>query len=500
MAVDNLNSGSRGRHWQQRDLLSRIPLFSDLTTQQLGKLAAAATILEVEAHKYLFRAGQQIDQAHVLVSGTVKRSTLLPSETEKVIELAQTPQILGLGEVFAADIYASSCQAMTAVRVVAIKATQLRTIVRLDRELAWHILQALAQRQNATEFDTTGHSHGSTGTQRVLDFLLGLSGGRPGLAGETTVELTTSKKVIASRVGMKPESLSRSLRQLIDTGVIVVEGRNVHIQHAALLDTEVGNQHQRVSFSRKAKTSEEGAGKRLSPGMLINLCGRPRVLSQRMATNWALIGQNVTTAKAETRLRQLKVQFERTLSILSNLGCPPGFAERFDAVSKLWVDYQQLLGESVPGLTSALQVLERSERILEAIDRMVGEAERLANLPATRSVNIAGRNRMLSQRIAKFFVFRAWGLSDEFISQKLGDSLCEFDVNLVRLKNSAMGVPELAAQLEEVASQLQIFRSAVLVEPVHQSGTRHFTRVLSEGERLYRHADTVVKLYERLAK
>lgn len=500
VGADKLIPGARDRHVRQRSLLSRIPLLADLPALQLNRLAGLARIVDFAAHDFLFRAGEPVGEAYLLVSGSVKRSTILPAATEKVIELVQTPQILSMGEVFAADSYASSGEAITPTTVIAIAARSLRSIVCHDRELSWRIIRALAQRQYAAEFDSTGYHYGLTGTQRVLDFLVGLAGQPLGLAGETTVTLKTSKKIIAARIGMTPESFSRSLRQLSESGMVVVEGRDVHIQNAALLDTEIGDHHQRLSFSRKPRSVGESPAQPLSPGSLINLCGRPRMLAQRLATNWALLGQNITPAKARANLRQLKVRFEQTLARLYSLGLTPEFAKRLDAVSDIWAAYRQVLFDAKPAVGAAGVVLEHSEAMLGAIDRLTGEAESLAGQPAGRDVNIAGRNRMLSQRIAKLVLFRAWGMAGDPIAQKLGDSLCEFDVNLVRLKRSGASVPELVAQLNEVTAQWQLFESIVLSEPAAASGNRHVLRVLDESERLFRHVDTVVKLFERLAK
>ena len=65
-------------------------------------------------------------------------------------------------------------------------------VIRQDLDLSWRIIGALAQRQCAVEFDVTGYHYGLTGTQRVLDYLIELAGGYPGLAGESSVTLNTS--------------------------------------------------------------------------------------------------------------------------------------------------------------------------------------------------------------------------------------------------------------------------------------------------------------------
>ncbi len=494
-----MNAPIKDNAWAQRELLSDSPVFSGLAPTKLDELIGASRLRNLAAHEYLFRAGQPIREAHLLVSGTVKRSTVLGDQREKVIELAQSQQILGLGELFGASRYACSAEAITPCLVVALEMWKLRAVIRTDLDLSWRFVQALAQRQCAVEFDVTGHHYGLTGTQRVLDYLIELAGGHPGLAGETSVTLNTRKKVIASRIGMTPESLSRSLRQLSDSGIIVVEGRNVHIQNAALLNTEVGNASQRMNFCRKPRAAGAKLGKSLSPGALINLCGRPRVLSQRMAMAWALIGQNITPAKAMVRLRRLNVQFERMLDHLESIGLPDPLAGRLAVVMDIWPRYQQAMFETEPAIASAASVLDLSEEILEAIDLLADEAAKHSALPEGHYVNIAGRNRMLSQRITKFFLFREWGICSDALLQRMWDSWYEFEENLGELKRSAASVPELAAQLKEIAEQWHEFQTILLPSLAHANTSRHALATVAQAERLLRYVDTTVKLYERLA-
>ena len=490
----------RDPNWAQRDLLSHSPLFCGLAQPQLDELIGASRLRQLDAREYLFRAGQPIREAHLLVSGTLKRSTALAGQKEKIIELVQAQQILGLGELFGTSRYTCSAETITPCIVVALDISKLNAVIRQDLDLSWRIIQALAERQCAIEFDVTGHHFGLTGTQRVLDYLVELAGELPGLAGESPVTLNASKKIIASRIGMTPESFSRSLRQLIDNGVIVVEGRNVHIQNATLLNTEVGNPGQCLSFCRRSPASGARFGLSLSPGALINLCGRPRVLSQRMAMAWALIGQNIVPTKAGVKLRQVKTQFERTLDRLGGIGLPDPLANRLTAVVEVWPRYREALFDTAPALAGASLVLELSEEILEAIDHLARDAATHAAVPAAHYVNLAGRNRMLSQRIGKFFLFREWGVCNEAMLQRMADSWREFEVNLAELKRGGMSVPELAAQLKEIAEQWQRFESVLLPNLANASRSQHALAVIAQGERLLRYVDTTVKLYERLAK
>lgn len=499
LGANEFNYGLKDPLWAQRELLSRTPLFSGLTKAKLDELLGGSRVVECHAQDTLFQAGASIREAYVLISGTVKRATTLSGELEKVIELAQGQQVLGLGEVFAASNYASFCQAITPCIVVAVDVRRLRAIARQDLDLGWQIIQALAQRQQAIEFDVSGYHYCMTGTQRLLDYLVELAGERPGLAGETTVTLKTSKKMIAARLGMSPETFSRSLRLLSESGVIVVEGRNVHIQNAALLNTERGNKRQLVTFPRKPKFGAAKADGAISPGALINLCGRQRVLSQRMAIAWGLAGRNIAPVKSLVKLRQLEMQFERNLKRLNRLDLSTVLAERLATLKDAWRLYRQALFEAEPTFASARAVLDLSEEILLATDRLTYEAEKQSATPEAHFVNIAGRNRMLSQRIGKLFLFREWGLGGQLVLHCLEASRIEFECNLAELQRSGKGIPELAAQLDEVDGQWRKFESMLIPSLANIGKTRYALTALAAGERLFRHADTAVKLYERLA-
>lgn len=484
----------------QRELLSGSQFFAGLPPVLLDELIAASRVLEVPANQTLYEAGEPIREAHLLFNGSVKRSATISGGATKVIELVQSEQLLSLGEIFGATHYASTCCAIAQALLVAIDIRKLRELTQNHHELSCRIITALARRQFATEFDVTSHNYGLTGAQRLLDYLLETAGERAGLAGETTVVLKASKKVIAARIGMTPESLSRNLRELSDNGVIVVDGRKVHIQYAALVDTVSGDIKQRLNFCRKRKGNALTAEPSLSAGALVNMCGRLRVLSQRMAIAWGMIVSVIAPHKALIKLHQLDKEFERNLARLDKLELSPDLTEKLTEVKLLWPRYQQLMGSEEMSVQRVEEVFQLSEELLDATDALTGSAADLGGLPEAHYVNMAGRNRMLSQRIGKFFLFREWASLDSRITALIPLSCLEFESNLLALGKTGNIPPEVAAQLRVVASQWQKFIRSLCPDLCHAARTQHARLVMAEGERLLRSVDTTVKLFERLTK
>lgn len=481
-------------------LLAQTPLFGGLPGTLLDELSSGGKSIELPPHARVYSAGEAIRQAHLLCRGSVKRTVRPPGQAERIIELADTPQLLGIGEILGDSRYHSSCEVIQPSTLVTIDVERLRAAIARHAELGRRIARVLALKLCTAEGEMVGHTASVTGTQRVLDYLLKLAGENAPMAGETTVALGASKRTIAARIGVRPESLSRSLKVLSDSGVIAVEGRTVHIQNAAVLDTRSDHSTDRVRFARRRGLPISRVPRTMSPGALVNACGRLRVLSQRMAIAWALIRAGVGTEKAWVRLRMLDAEFTRNLDRLAAVALDAPVADAVREIARRWPDYRLLLFDTQTGPGDAARVFESSEAVLRAADDLTNRAEATVSNPDARWVNVAGRNRMLSQRIGKCFLFQDWpGCGD--VTQSLIRESCEgFDRNLSALRDHPLGPPELGAQIGEVAFQWGRFMKSMAPDLALTNRSQRLRAVLAECDRLFRHTDTLVKLYERIVR
>lgn len=478
-------------------LLAGIPLFAGLAPAVMKQFAAASQVLELPAQQRLFGIGEPILAAHILVAGAIKRCALLSDEVEKVLELVRPGEMFALSEVFGARTYASFAQAVQPSVVVALPLDRLTAIAGQHPALGLRLLQAMARRHYAAEFEVVAH-HALSGTQRVLDYLLHLAGDRRGIAGETTVRLDASKKLIAARLDMTPETFSRTLRQLSSDGLIVVDGRAIHIQNATLghgkaaADRPPRAPLRYPKMDRKADTP--------SPAMLVNLCGRHRMLSQRLATAWCMVARKLSPGPTRAALRKFREQFANNLAQVAALPLSPGLREKIDVLAALWEDYRALLTAAPPAAAQARALFDLSERILAAADQLTAAAARAAGTPEAQCVHVAGRNRMLTARLAKLFLFSDWQVRSAEARRLMAASRREFDANLAKLADFGADSPEIAAQLAIDTEQWRALTSVIDASPRFQIPHGHAREVLAASEELLRHMDTTVKLYERFAE
>lgn len=480
------------------DLLREIPLFAGLAPLVLGELAAEGEVLELPAQQRLFGIGEPIRSAHILVAGSIKRCTLLSAEVEKMLELVRPGQLFALSEVFSsARTYASFAQTVTPSIVVALPLARLIAIAGTHSALGLRLLETIAQRHYATEFEVVAH-HALSGTQRVLDYLLHLAGDRRGIAGETTVQLDASKRLIAARLDMTPETFSRTLRQLSSDGLIVVSGRAIHIQNATVSNGGGAAGKKQRAPLRYPKMERKTAS--LSPAMLVNLCGRHRMLSQRLATAWCMVARKLSTTAARGALRKFREQFESNLAQVAAQPLAPGLREKIDVLGALWDDYRELLTAGQPAAAQAREMFDRSERLLAAADQLTAAAAREAGTPEAHCVHVAGRNRMLTARLAKLFLFSDWQVRAAEARKLMAASRREFDANLAKLGAFGAASPEIAAQLAIDTEQWRALTTIIDASPRFQVPLGHAREVLAASDELLRHMDTTVKLYERFAE
>ena len=123
-------------------------------------------------------------------------------------------------------------QALMDSRVLYIAKQSLFAAINGDSAFACRMLAGLSMRLHGLVQDVEDYSLRSS-TQRVIGFLLQLAGATA--SSTTECELPASKHVIASRLNLTPETLSRILHNLAEFGLITVKGKKITVLDAEQL-------------------------------------------------------------------------------------------------------------------------------------------------------------------------------------------------------------------------------------------------------------------------
>lgn len=163
----------------------------------------------------MFLQGEPASGVHVVVSGWIKLYRMAPNGAEAVVSVFARVESFGEAVALRGLPYPVSAEAVTDSQVMLIPTDALLSMLRDDPEAAVSVLAATFSHLHSL-VEQLGQLKSETGAQRVADFLLNLCQAR---SGGCVVELPYDKALIAGRLGMKPESLSRAFSRLKPAGV-----------------------------------------------------------------------------------------------------------------------------------------------------------------------------------------------------------------------------------------------------------------------------------------
>ncbi|MYU56084.1 MULTISPECIES: Crp/Fnr family transcriptional regulator [Streptomyces] len=214
--------------------LARIPLFSEIDTADLRLIAERVRTVTARKGEVLVEAGDLHRWFYFVCQGHVQLVVSAATAEQKVISLVSAGQTFGDALLFTGRPYPVSVIALSPVTLVAIPHEPVLRLAHHSPGFALRMAGGLAQRLHQLVSDVESYAL-HNGTQRVLAYLERLAGGGddgPPLRYPVRVELPTDKGIIASRLSLKPETFSRVLRRLSDTGTLTVDGRRITLMRA----------------------------------------------------------------------------------------------------------------------------------------------------------------------------------------------------------------------------------------------------------------------------
>ncbi len=218
-------------------LLSNMPLFKELSEEQRARIAERTRQLRAARGETLFRRGDPPAGTYVVAFGQIKLSFVSSTGVEKIIEILNQGQSFGEAVMFLDIPHVVTAQALSdALLLLVPKETVFENIDR-DPGFARRMLAGLSRRLHQLVADVESYSTRS-GTERLIGFLLRDCGAADSLGncsaaqaeGGIDIELPVAKGVIASRLNLTQEHLSRILHDLSALGLIEVHGRHIHIR------------------------------------------------------------------------------------------------------------------------------------------------------------------------------------------------------------------------------------------------------------------------------
>lgn len=208
-------------------LLAHLPLFSELTPDHLNLIAAATREKRLQKGEMLFQRGDHPKGFYFTVWGQVKLAFSSPQGNEKVVEILGPHQSFGEAVMFMDRPYPVFAEALADTLLLHVASTAVFEQLEQDPGFARKLLAGLSIRLHSMVRDVESYSLRSS-AQRVVGYLLQEAAAEPcSTQAQRSVDLPTSKQVIASRLNLTPETLSRIFHELSEAHLITVQGKHI---------------------------------------------------------------------------------------------------------------------------------------------------------------------------------------------------------------------------------------------------------------------------------
>ena len=194
-------------------------------------------------------------------------------------------------------------------------------------------------------------------------------------------------------------------------------------------------------------TPTQPAKSSVSSEQMVNLAGRQRMLSQRMAKDYFYAGKNINKGNALKQLKKSLADFKKTQTLLSKEISDEEIKNLIVFVNMSLDEFVDISGEPY-SVDNGTIILDLSESMLEGSQYVVQALTK--GKASNEIIDIAGKQRMLSQRIAKYYIAYQAGIKDDNTINQTKETVKEFDAILKKLIANPSNTIEIKKELAKV--------------------------------------------------
>jgi CRP/FNR family transcriptional activator FtrB len=215
-------------------IAAHVPLLGSLSDASRERLIESARLERFAARALIISEGRIPQYLHIILSGLVEMSSVFQDRDCTALIISEGDMFMPAAVMWE-EAYLVSARALTPVRLLLLDAETLRDEVVRTPALALKLARVMAGQWRVALrliLDLKCRSP----SQRAAAFLLRLHDSAPT---GTIAEIPFSKRQLASRIGMQPETLSRTLQTLADNG-LYLRGRQIIVRDREAIERFCG--------------------------------------------------------------------------------------------------------------------------------------------------------------------------------------------------------------------------------------------------------------------
>lgn len=201
------------------------------------------------------------------------------------------------------------------------------------------------------------------------------------------------------------------------------------------------------------------ASKIESKTQAIGKAGMQRMLVLSMLKDFTMLGMGVTYTNAQSNLNNAIETYEKYQETLYNYTDDNNIKESIEESRKLWLPIKDILTQKPE--KKHIEMLRKNKSIIylrKAANKTVMLLVKKFGIKTGEKVNLAGKIRAVSQKIAGVYMLRAWGMNSPILDKKMSDAMKTLESTFKVLNSDKENTQAEKKQLKRLKKLLLFFK------------------------------------------
>ena len=188
----------------------------------------------------------------------------------------------------------------------------------------------------------------------------------------------------------------------------------------------------------------------------VDVAGKQRMFTQRMLKDYAMIGMKNSFGNANKDLNSTISEFEDHLHSLHDYTKNSKITKSTKKAEEIWLPIKKTL-QNPPSKSKVVKLQADLEELLSISNDVTGLFAKETGKESGKIVDMSGRQRMLSQRMASLYMLKVWGIDDDKFKKKMKSAMHLFKSSLEELQKSKLNTDEINRLLDNVEKSFMFF-------------------------------------------